>query len=42
MFDNEIKIEFQKSYVYYEFDKAFIINIIKIKKLYALITNFDR
>ena len=42
MFNNEIKVEFQKSHIYYKFDKLFIINIIKIKRLYALITNLNR
>ena len=41
MFNNEIKVEFQKFYVYYKFNKAFIINMIKIKKSYAFIVNFD-
>ena len=41
MFDDKIKIEFQKFHVYHKFDKTFIINIIEIKKSYAFITNFD-
>ena len=42
MFNNEIKVEFEEFYIYYKFNKAFIINIIKIKKLYAFIINLDQ